>query len=191
MEGSFKRLVLKPPADFAAAARHLNTTSWTLDDLVKEDRARMVPRESVYVSSDEKSAVHVVDDFVAGFPYLALRGPLAEPTARLLPKKVPIYSDAELLAWVEGADTPESLADGIRRLGVAAPPAHEPRIFAAFERAFTHADPRARVAAVQACAYPSWPEFKPVLERLVRDDPDATVRAEATLMLEAFAEQGA
>jgi hypothetical protein len=190
MGATFKRLVLKPPADFDAAARHLNTTSWTLHDFLEENRARMVPREYVYVSRDGQSAIHIVDDFVAGFCYLAVQGRLAEPTARLLPKKVPMYSDDELLAWVEGADTPESLGDGIRRLGVAAPSAHDPRIFAAFERAFTHSDARARVAAVQASAYPSWPEFKPVLERLVRDDPDATVRAEATIMLEAFAEQG-
>ena len=55
-----------------------------------------------------------------------------------------------------------------------------------FSRLLADEDPALRGKTLTAAAYPTWPEFLPLLAAMATDDPDPGVRERAAVALAAF-----
>ncbi len=75
-------------------------------------------------------------------------------------------------------------------LGIAATQVFDSNIFEIFQRVFLSTDSIVRIAAIQASAYLGWREFKEILEYLKINDQDEKLCIKASILLEAFANQG-
>ena len=189
MQRTYRRLVLRPPAGEAEVRAFAGSAGWELRREHREDRARLVPHELVFAAPGGETWINYVDDYIVGFPYLAVSGREPEAAIRQLRSALPVIPEEEIVAEATSADSADP-ARAVRRLGVVAPPEFDARYFDAFARAFGHPDPEVRIAAVWASSYPGWSQLKPLLERLRREDPSRKVRREADNMYGAFADQG-
>lgn len=181
-----KRMILVPPTTREDFIEYASSAGWTYRSEVQEVRDRFVPYELAYSDADGQTWLRYVDDFAAEMPYVVVAGHDYESVAELVSQGLPVYSDEDLLAWAEQATDSREVALSCRYVAVAAPAQRELRFFAALLRGLRHPDPAARVMCIRACAYPGWPELKPVLREIETVDPDPRVRDTAARMLAVF-----
>jgi HEAT repeat protein len=159
--------------------------NWDFHDTV--ERSEDAPAELIFVTRDKTTFVHFVEDFFIGLNYLVVRGPRAAEVAKQAHETMRTYRPEEALKAArqglagEGADRAVFLA------AAAAPARFDPKFFKLFEEAAAHEDPEVRGAAVVSAGYAGWAEFRPLLERLKKSDPDERVREDASMMLESLA----
>jgi len=194
MKRSFKRLILKEISDQNQSYEdQLHDLAWKNDWLLwgqkEADHENQIPFELTWITSDEETGIHYIEDYVVGFPYLVIDGKDLEETVYSIQSSFDVYSTEEILQWVETAANPEEQAKAVFHLGVVAPQEFDSRFFDVFQRVFLNPNPEVRMAAIKASAYMGWREFREILEHLKSTDPDEKVRAKADVMLQAFDSQ--
>lgn len=153
-------------------------------DKVPESDAN--PEEIIWISRDGATRLHRLDDRFAGVAYLVVDGADEASLAADAIDELDGLSLATLLAALAvDADAARSFPV-IASLGVLAPPSFDPRVFDHFSRLLADEDPALRSKALTAAAYPTWPEFLPLLEAMASEDPDPEVRERAAVALAAF-----
>ena len=186
-----RRLILVHPAgreDFLAFVRG---TQWKYQREVQEDRARHVPYELLYTDPERQTWLHYVDDYIAEMRYVVVAGRDVEEGSAEVARGLPVYDPDALIAWALSATDPREVALAVRHVAVAAPAAFDPAFFSALEHGLTHPDPATRVMAIRACAYPAWPELRPVLTTMRDTDSNPRVRDAAAGLLSALEQPSA
>ncbi|MDC0715394.1 HEAT repeat domain-containing protein [Nannocystis bainbridge] len=153
-------------------------------DKVPESDAN--PEEVIWASRDGATRLHRLEDRFAGLAYLILDGEEeASLTTRAIDELDGLSLATLLIALAADPDAARAFPV-IAALGVLAPPAFEPHVFAVFSRLLADADPSLRGKALAAAAYPAWPEFVPLMTAMASDDPDPDVRERAAVAVAAF-----
>jgi hypothetical protein len=139
--------------------------------------------EDVWTTSDQKTAVHYVDDPRYELRFLWVRGAKLREILHEASKHLAFYDDEELL---EDAGQVVTLGEGMRavyRVGVGFPSYH-PGAYQVFAAYLQHANPEMRRAALRSIAYHLWPESQPLLAQSANTDSDADVRDYARTLLD-------
>jgi hypothetical protein len=139
--------------------------------------------EQVWATPDQATAVHYLEDPLVGLPYLSLRGGDLQHYITAFVRHLEVLDGEDALEMAEGALQPGTQVEAIAHLAVTFPE-YDPRAFSLFWGYATRApDPVVREAAVNNMAYHAWPEFIPLLERIVAEDPEENVRRRAREIL--------
>lgn len=92
----------------------------------------------------------------------------------------------ELLDEIDSSTDAVQYANAIVRAALGAPVSYDEGFFSRICEATRHEDFMVRDVAVSAIAYPGWPEFRPRLREIVRNEPVFRVKNNASLLLESF-----
>jgi hypothetical protein len=102
-----------------------------------------------------------------------------------------IFEQDELLDRIEMSASPQELARALIRAGLGAPLRYDKEFFDLIVgHATSHSESRIREIAICSMVYTEWPEFLPVLRRIVTSDPETRVRDRAQILLTAYRSAG-
>ena len=174
----FKRLIFKenldPNQGYRGQLVDLSKKpehDWLMWERTFENQETGTPYRLTWVTVDEQTGIHYIEDYIVGFPYVVIDGKDIDKVAEAICSYFEIYSPLELFEI---------------RMGVAAPQKFDPEFFRVFQIAFNDPAPTVRSAALQAWTYCGWQEIIPIAEKMKTSDPDERVRLEAEDMLKAY-----
>ncbi|MTJ10966.1 MULTISPECIES: HEAT repeat domain-containing protein [unclassified Anabaena] len=161
--------------------------NWLLWGRQEQDIENQLPFELTWITSDQQTGLHYIEDYVVGFPYLVIKGKDMEKTLLELQEyEIHFYSLEEIIDCVKIATTIEEMKTAILHLGVAITQPYDSELFDILCQTLEHSSPIIRNVVIQAIAYIGWTEFKPILEKIYQNDLDDKVRNKAYILLESF-----
>ncbi|MEU6253124.1 HEAT repeat domain-containing protein [Streptomyces sp. NPDC047043] len=182
------RLVLGRSPQDEAVEELAEEQGWQRVEEVTEDGARQIlwavgPGTSLTYAEDPVShnayAVLVSED----------KETFEETLDVVLDELMP-WQPRALLSSIEQAEDALARARAVIRAGLGAPDRYDEHFFTRIREAFESSDRWVREAAVWATAYSPWPQYRPLLEATVRNDPEEKLRADAASILAGFDAQG-
>jgi hypothetical protein len=129
------------------------------------------------------AGVHYYEDPIPNFPYLVVSGANFQDLAARVAERVATFTRDELLDGALDAAAHNDQVRAINRLAIGFVE-FDPAVWtiiATFAREAQN--PLLREAAVNSVAFRAWPHYRPLLERIVVDDPSENVRQRAALLL--------
>jgi hypothetical protein len=170
-----RRVVLSPGVSRDAFHNAALAREWRLARLL-DPPDRSHPYEEIWLSPDERTAAHLMEDDVVGVTYVLLDGERPEDCAAQIEEDLETIGTARATEWLNGAEADERVA-AVSHLAVAADPQEaDADALAAYTAALADADPAVRAAAAIGAAYLVWPELLEPLQAMTEGDPDADVR---------------
>ena len=162
---------------------------WLLWGRTKENRERIIPYSLTWLSSNKKTKINYVKDYIVGFPYLIIDGQDVESVSELIKSHFDIYSPAEIVQKVQTARTEQEQIDAIFCLALVAPNKFDSKFFELFKIGFNHPSPEVRAKTLEACAYTEWKEFIPYINKIRNQDSDEMVKNQAEIISKAYQRQ--
>jgi hypothetical protein len=178
-------LILHPSvtrADFEKAARDSGFVHFATHPRGGDQRAY----EQVWLTPNVVAPtedVHYIEDSIPNFPYLVVGGVDPSRLAARLAERISVYTPDELLNSALDASTHNDQVRAINRLAIGFVNFDPTAYTIIMTFALQAQNPVLREAAVNAIAFRAWPHFRPLLERIVAEDPAENVRRKAALLL--------
>jgi hypothetical protein len=172
----------------AFAAEH----GWDLVSRDVADRERGTEHDTMW-STRDRVTFHYHEDGAARRPYVYLAGrdlAKVEHFRDVVDGRLNPLQDAELLSDVSAQPPGPKRALAILLAGIGAPMGYDKRFFTVIAAAMKDDVAELRKVGVLASTYSPWPEYRPLLADLARDDADPEVRELAQATIRAFDEQG-
>jgi len=154
---------------------------WVLEKMVGGENK---PVEKIWLTTDERSAVHFIEDPALKLHYFAVAGDDKEEIADQIRRAVPTLTRQDLEQMADSAQESKDWVDLAYAVAASAPGTFDDELFAILRRVLDRPEPDVRRAAIYAMAYPAWLEFADVLGKVEKDDPDDEVRSFAREMRE-------
>lgn len=168
--------------------------TWHLKASREADIDNYLPLEIAWITPDQQTAIHYIEDwyledgtvypFSLKTPYLILEGKNIEKAVLLVRSFFDIYSDEEIIQWVQNATDSDDLINAVVHLGYAAPENFDSRFFSSLKTALSNSDTWVRLAAVWASGCIGWCELQEVLKNISVTDSSDDVQLLASQMLE-------
>lgn len=152
-----------------------NKQSWKLLRISPGDGSTTA-HDEVWLTSDERNAIHWIDDPTVGLRFVWVSGPDLGKLLFHIGRRLPAYEDGELIEAAYEPMTHDESVDALFRIAVAFPN-YVPEAHQVYTAYFEHPDPLIRKATVQAIAYRLWDESVDLLEKFATEDLDEDVRA--------------
>jgi hypothetical protein len=153
---------------------------WVFEDLVGGDGQ---PEEKIWLTEDERSSIHFIEDHVLNVNYIAVEGEKKEKIAAQIRARLRALDMDDLERLFDEAEDADDWIAAIYRVAASTSGTCDAELLSFYRRALEHDDPEVRRAAIYAMAYPAWKEFRPILEETKAKDPDPRVRDYAAEML--------
>jgi hypothetical protein len=170
-----RRVVLSPGVSRDAFHDAALAREWRLARVI-DPPDRSHPYEEIWLSPDERTAIHLMEDDMVGVTYALLDGERPEDHSAQIEEDLETIGASRATDWLNGAAASERVA-AVSHLAVAADPhGADPDALAAYSAALADPDPAVRAAAAIGAAYLVWPELREPLQALAENDPDAEVR---------------
>lgn len=170
-----RRVVLSPGVSRDAFHSAALARDWRLARIV-DTPDRSHPYEEIWLSRDERTAIHLMEDDVVGVTYALLDGERTDDYSAQLEEDLPTIGAGRATDWLGEAQGDERVT-AISHLAVAADPhAEDAAQLEAYRAALDDPDPDVRSAAAIGAAYLVWPGLLEPLRRLASGDEDADVR---------------
>jgi hypothetical protein len=171
------RLVPKSPFGRVDAEKLAESLKWTHYETVEGGEG--APHEVIWISADRGAAVHWIEDNLVRVKYFLVKGGHPGPTVDLLRSHVDVHDSRSLQEAFDGTRDSGALMDGLHMLGAHCSGVFDAELFALFRWALHDPDPLVRRVALLTVAMTSWREVLPLLDYIRKDDPVASVRAQA------------
>jgi hypothetical protein len=146
------------------------------------------PGQVIYATADRRSSLYLVEDPRLGVLYFTGTGPTIDEALAEVRACLPTADIEQALASVHAPPDASALGQALAVVVLTAGPDPSPRRSAAMVSALRHRDPAIRHAALVAATYAAWPGLHSAIAELASHDPVATIRADATRVLEALYE---
>lgn len=164
---------------------------WPIISETPGDPARGVPYQVAWYA--DGTVLDYAEDDVSKSSFFYLAGPHSDlvqncesiAVAALTPLAVP-----ELARDVLEAKTGPKRGRALLRLGLGSSAEFDRDVFQLISEGLQDTDPQIRNVSVYATTYSPWAEFRPLLERIVGDDPEDDVRVTAAGALRAYDKGG-
>ncbi|SRR6266496_1450743 len=178
-----RRLIFRKHSKVEFGAVCMNN-DWLLRARRPGDLEKEIPFELEYAAEDEDIKLVYLEDPIAECSYVVVSGAQMDHAREIIRKKLPIWSDDELLQdWRKAPhDTAQILA--ILRIGVGAPFRCDGRFAETLKEGLAHADSAVREASLAAVGYTEWPEFDQSLKDIAQNDSSERCRKRAVYMLQ-------
>jgi len=183
-----RRYVLRDYPGAAEACALAERREWSVVGERPADPERGLPFEMVWLI-EPGCKFYFTHEETARCGHVHVGGRFAEPVERHtedLGRQPEVHSGAELLQIVDGASTPEERGAALLKLGVGAPHRFDRDFFDRTRAGLEDPDVRLRDLALWAATYSPWAEYKRIIEKLARSDPDRGVRRRAKVTLDAL-----
>lgn len=132
--------------------------------------------------------VRLFEDSGLFLEQLLVDGQGHDAVAERLRERIPTYLPSDMPAlFDEIAHSHDEQTQYSRKLAIlaaVAPETADPQLVELFQRGFLHEDPFVRQQAALVFTIPAWPELRPDIERLMRDDDESVRRAAAIALAE-------
>jgi hypothetical protein len=183
---------LIPKSPFTESKMHdlVEFNPWFLSEKVNRDPDNRIPFELIWITSDENTTIHYIEDELVKFSYIVIKGKDVEKVVSKIISQIDIYSPEELFKMLIDAKSRSEKMKAVAHLGVASPQEFDPKFFELLQAAFSDSDPEVRRTAVWCIGYASWREFKETLEHLANSDPDEAVREDAGYLVGGYEQNG-
>lgn len=181
---SMKRIVLKDivtQKDVTLLAGQRDWLWWE-----EYPQTEQQPYEKIWITEDEKTSIHYIEDFVVGLNYIMIKGAAVNEISEIINKMLGTYSETDIKSSLNDAKTTEDTIKAINHIAVTASEEYNEEVFKLFEQALEHKDSEVRKATIMGMGYPGWHEFKALLEKLQQSDTDEEVRKHAGFLLEGY-----
>ncbi|MFD7900068.1 HEAT repeat domain-containing protein [Streptomyces sp. NPDC059743] len=172
------RIVPSPEVGYDLVAEGLAALGLTRHDAPSSESER-VPNEEIWLSSDERSAVHWIEDDLIGVSYIAVRGTDVIPLSERIRSKLPTDDVAQLRSRAMVDRGPDALIDTLYRTAVVADSGYDPEAFSLLRWGLNDPDSLVRRVALLAISITGWPEFTGLLDEVSANDPVDEVRDQA------------
>jgi hypothetical protein len=170
-----RRVVLSPAVSRDAFHDAALAREWRLARVI-DTPDRSHPYEEIWLSPDERTAIHLMEDDVVGVTYALLDGERPGDHSAQIEEDLETIGATRATEWLNGADGDERVA-AVSHLAVAADPqVEDAAAFDAYTAALADSDPAVRAAAAIGAAYLVWPALLEPLHALAANDPDTEVR---------------
>lgn len=182
------RYVLRDLLSREAVERYAEDRGWDLVAGQDADPEAGTEYERIWLT-DTTLTLHYVEDRVARYAYVFLAGDDLEAVERIVPDLMRVlepWTPAELLDGVRKAAPGPDRGRAVLRAAIGAPLDFDQEFFDCVRSALEHPEPPMREIGILATSYAAWPRYRPPLEAIARDDPDAEVREMAQAALRAF-----
>jgi hypothetical protein len=171
-----RRVALAPTTSRAVFGDAARARGWGLAHVVDTPDGSH-PYEEIWLTPDERTALHFMEDDMVGVLYALVDGERPEHYSAQLEEELETVSAARAAACLRGAADPQERVAAVSHLAVAA----DPRVpdddsLSAYRDALADDDPEVRSAAAIGAAYLVWPELLAPLDTLAAGDPDEKVR---------------
>src|SRR6185436_1314037 len=190
MKNRWRRLIIKNPKGSLPLIEQADEDRWMFQGRINRDPKKNIPKELIWATSDNRATVHYVEDELVKFPYIVVKGDGWKEVASSISRSIDVFSEDELVEMVEKAGSREEKTLAIARLGVGAPDEFDPRFFQLLEKALSDPDPEVRRTVVWVNGYTGWPQFRQLLEKMAKADPDERVREEAGFVVAGYESEG-
>ncbi|MET8944448.1 hypothetical protein ABZX30_12890 [Streptomyces sp. NPDC004542] len=183
-----RRLVLKGMPVRESAVVYADSRGWELVSYREADPLEGVAEELMWRAADGIYFYYTVEN-ASGAGCIGLIGKgveLPEGVQEALEADFDVWTVTELLAAVDGSDSPREYAAAVLRAALGAPVEFAQEFFARITDAMRHPDFMVRDIAVSAVAYPAWAQFRPVLREVAGNDSAERVRDNAARILASF-----
>jgi hypothetical protein len=182
------RLVLGRTPQSGLVADTAEEQGWQCVEEVVEDGARQVlwavgPGTSLTYTEDPVShnayAVLVSEDRQT-----------FDEALHIVEEELMPWTRRALLISIDEARDALALARAVIQAGLGAPDSYDEDFFTKIREAFSSPEKWVREAAVWATSYSPWPQYRPLLETVARDDPEEKLRSDASAVLAGFDAHG-
>jgi hypothetical protein len=133
--------------------------------------------------------LHCVDDGITGNSYVYVSGEvanLAESYLRPAKEELATWSLDDLFAALDQANEPRERGMVLLKIAIAAPLESDERIVRRIEAAVASEDDLLRDMTVWAMSICTYPEFRPLLERVAENEPALGTRDRARALLRIY-----
>ncbi|MFD7505957.1 HEAT repeat domain-containing protein [Streptomyces sp. NPDC059850] len=113
-----------------------------------------------------------------------------QEAVRVVQEELDPWESRILLLTIDDAPNPLSRARAVIRAGLGAPYAFDESFFSHIRDALGDSHEWVREAAVWATSYSPWPQYRPLLEDIARNDPKEKIRGDAAAILAGFDQEG-
>jgi len=172
-------LVLKDSVSREEIDRLASEKGWIFSGEV--EATENTPYQKIWTTIDRGTAIHYIEDSLIVIHYLQIKGDRPEEVADDIRASLDVYDKDEIRNMVESVSRSSEVIDAIYTACVGAPQHYDEEFFQLFENVLSHPDPEVRRATIFAMAYAPWPQFKPLLERVIATDPEVCKDAEVML----------
>ncbi|MFJ9853406.1 hypothetical protein [Streptomyces sp. NPDC101150] len=188
-----RRMVLRERFCEEEVERFAQELGWTRCGVDQADPEEGIDYHVFWAPPGAAIALHYTEDDLARDSYVMVIGKDAAAVhgaQALIEPRLNTWPLADLLAEVDGASTPVSVARAVLRAGLGAPGEFDERFFARINTALQHPDRRVRETALWAVTFSPYGEYRPALTAIQESDEDARLRDNAEILLGGFDEIG-
>jgi hypothetical protein len=182
------RLLLKRCPAEDTVTEYATRLGWTRVEDTEADAPTGSSRELRWIASPVLR-VHYLENEVTGNCYVYVAGehrPLLQALSTTLVDALDAWTLEELRnAFDESADE-AVLGENLIRLAMGAPQEMDSRVLRRLESALSHPSDHVRELAVWAVSFTPWPQFRPPLNGIARQDENPALRDKARRMLDSF-----
>lgn len=180
------RLVPKVPFGREEMKQLAERLGWTLHAVQEgePDAPEGVPFEMIWISVDQKSAIHWIEDHLLLVNYIGITGPSRAHTEVLVRDALDVHSPDSMTDLFDSARDADSLMNSVRMLSIQCQGDYDPQLFALLRWAANDPSPIVRRVTLLAASTISWAEVDPLVQYVRDHDLDETVRAEAAQVLD-------
>lgn len=182
------RYILRSYPGLDSVERYVQEKEWSLISEAKENQALGVKHEIRWLTPTTIT-LHYEEDYISRQSYVYLAGDDFDSLPMLvadLTESLKPWSRAELLQAIGDARTGPERARAVLRAGLGAPMEFDQEFFDAISACMTADEIPLRDAGILAAGASQWPQFRPALERIAAEDPEAEVRDMAQATLRAY-----
>lgn len=158
-----------------------HTQEWKLLKTYPGD-SKSKPSDEVWVTKDNKNAIHFVDDPIVGMKYVWISGPELRKLMFHAYRRLAAYDPEDLIKDAYEEMSHNETVDTLFRIAVAFPN-YSPEALQVFSTYFNYPEPLIRKATIQAIGYRMWDESIELLNKFAESDPDQEVRSFAKEIL--------
>ncbi|AGP41493.1 hypothetical protein SCE1572_47625 [Sorangium cellulosum So0157-2] len=179
--------LLGPRTSHADFERFAKAQGWVLH----EDRPSKGPKspyEQIWVTSDQSTAIHYMDDPTPKERFLIVYGRHTGDVAFDVGANLDIETSDDVMDRAVIASTDAERVNVAWQIGVVAK-AYDETALDILKSLYDGADDVVRHAVINAVGYRGWPEAMSFLEDVAKDDPSPELRENARAIVEAWREE--
>ncbi|WP_421108645.1 HEAT repeat domain-containing protein [Streptomyces sp. NEAU-S77] len=158
---------------------------WTLHTIEEDgkDSPEGTPFEIIWLSVDQSSAIHWIEDQLLQVRYIAITGPTRRNTEGLLRDSMEFHTTDSTVDLFDGTRDFDALTNAVRALSIQCQGPYDAKLFALLRWSAHDPHPIVRRVAMLVASTIKWPEIEPLVEYVQEHDLDETVRAESAEVL--------
>lgn len=175
------RLTLKQPKAEPSVIKVATLNKWDLR--VMGNRKAEVYLDK-WVTPNNKTEIHYVEDPLTGLPFVTFRGDGSAEAAAIVQESCNVWEFPEALAAIDHAATRDDRLTAVYATAFTAPKRQIDSVVEVFRALTEDPDPGIRQSVIVATGYLPWPGLVDLVQHLADTDPVDHVRHNARVLLE-------